>query len=80
MVLAGCSSSKDDGSKAEAASNMASKDRPTSGNPYAKSVQGVLDGRKIYLKYGCAGCPGSQSAVRRTGGRPLGFQSAGLRR
>jgi mono/diheme cytochrome c family protein len=31
---------------------------PSAGNPFAKSAEAVVAGRKIYLKYGCAGCHG----------------------
>ena len=33
-------------------------DKPASGNPFSKSAKSVVEGRKIYLKYGCAGCHG----------------------
>lgn len=32
--------------------------QPASGNPFAKSAESVVEGREIYLKYGCAGCHG----------------------
>jgi cytochrome c(L) len=61
LVVAGCNagSKKDDGAKADpAATGGASKSVETSGNPFAKSAEAVIEGRKIYLKYGCSGCHG----------------------
>jgi mono/diheme cytochrome c family protein len=59
LVLAGCKgASHKEGEKAEAAAKVAAGEGPASGNPYAKSAEAVLHGRKIYLKYGCAGCHG----------------------
>jgi len=57
-VLAGCNAapSKDEGKKAEP--TTAAKSAETSGNPFAKSAEAVVDGRKLYLKYGCSGCHG----------------------
>jgi mono/diheme cytochrome c family protein len=61
LLLAGCqdASSKDDGKKAAPAAKVVvlGADNP-GGNPFAKSVEAVLDGRKIYLTNGCAGCHG----------------------
>jgi len=31
---------------------------PVTSNPFAKSAEAVIEGRKVYLKYGCAGCHG----------------------
>jgi mono/diheme cytochrome c family protein len=59
LLLGGCKGgSKNDGAKAEPAAKVASGGAPASGNPFAKSVEAVLEGRKIFLKYGCAGCHG----------------------
>lgn len=33
-------------------------DRSLPGNPYARSVGAVLEGRALFLKYGCSGCHG----------------------
>lgn len=59
VVLAGCKSGeqKDEG-KASAAAKVTLPTDPAAGNPFAKSEDAVLEGRKIYLKYGCAGCHG----------------------
>jgi len=57
LLLAACNGSKDD-AKAQSAAKVTAAEAPTSGNPFAKSVDAVIDGRKIYLKYGCAGCHG----------------------
>lgn len=58
--LAGCkgSSQNAEGAKAEPAATGAVADRSLPGNPFAKSVQAVVEGRKLYLKYGCSGCHG----------------------
>jgi mono/diheme cytochrome c family protein len=60
LVFAGCNASqKDDGAKSgSAAKAAAAAETPPSGNPYAKSVDAVVEGRALYLKYGCAGCHG----------------------
>jgi mono/diheme cytochrome c family protein len=49
---------KDKGAKGAPVVTEAVADRTLSGNPFAKSVQAVVDGRKIYLKQGCSGCHG----------------------
>jgi mono/diheme cytochrome c family protein len=58
--LSGCkgSSHKEEGTKAEPASKVAAAADPAGGNPFAKSAEAVLEGRKLYLKYGCSGCHG----------------------
>ena len=59
--LTGCkdSSNKHKIAKAAAAAPTGPvADRSLSGNPFAKSVEAVLAGRKLYLKYGCSGCHG----------------------
>jgi mono/diheme cytochrome c family protein len=58
--LAGCkeSSRKHKPAKAAPASTTPVADRSLPGNPFAKSVEAVLAGRKLYLQYGCAGCHG----------------------
>lgn len=64
LVFAGCNASKNDGAKAEgaakaeAAGKAAAAEKPPSGNPFAKSEDAVIEGRALYLKYGCAGCHG----------------------
>ena len=61
VLLAGCNtpSHKEEGAKAEpAAATGAVADRSLSGNPFAKSAMAVVDGKKLYLKYGCSGCHG----------------------
>jgi mono/diheme cytochrome c family protein len=58
LLLAACKGSSQDDAKGKSAAKVATAEAPVSGNPFAKSVEGVLDGRKIYLKYGCAGCHG----------------------
>jgi mono/diheme cytochrome c family protein len=57
--LAGCQAQKDDGAKAAPAAKVAvgGADNP-GGNPFAKSVEAVLEGRKLYLTTGCVGCHG----------------------
>src|SRR5262245_60930771 len=61
VLLAGivaCKGSKnDDGAKAEPAPKLAPGERASS-NPFSKSAEAVVEGRKIYLKNGCAGCHG----------------------
>jgi len=58
LIVVGCkgSSAKDEGAKAGPAASA--KSTETSGNPFAKSAEAVVEGRKIFLKYGCAGCHG----------------------
>jgi len=58
LVLAACNGSKDDDKRGDHSAKLATAEAATSGNPFAKSVDAVIDGRKIYLKYGCAGCHG----------------------
>ena len=60
LVLAGCQSNshKDEGANGEVAPKVVMPADPSAGNPFAKSADAVIDGRKIYLKYGCAGCHG----------------------
>src|SRR4051812_32563635 len=58
LVLAACNGSKDDAKNDGHTAKVATAEAAPSGNPFAKSVDAVLDGRKIYLKYGCAGCHG----------------------
>jgi mono/diheme cytochrome c family protein len=58
--LAGCkdSSHKHKTAKAAPAPTGPVADRSLSGNPFAKSAEAVLAGRKLYLKMGCSGCHG----------------------
>lgn len=58
LALAGCNSSKNDGANSEAHAKAAPAAKQVEGNPYATSVEAVIEGRKLYLKYGCAGCHG----------------------
>ena len=60
LLIAGCkdSSKQQEGAKAGSASNEAVADRSLKGNPFAKSVQAVVDGKRLYLKNGCSGCHG----------------------
>jgi len=58
LFFVGCkgSSAKDEGGTAAPA--PAAKGAETTGNPFAKSAEAVVEGRKVYLKMGCAGCHG----------------------
>jgi mono/diheme cytochrome c family protein len=60
LVLAGCKSDSknNDGAQASAAKIVVGGADMPGGNPFAKSADAVIEGRKIYLKYGCAGCHG----------------------
>jgi cytochrome c(L) len=59
VVLVGCKgSSKDEGTKGESGAKVAAAEGHASGNPFAKSAEAVVEGRKIYLKNGCSGCHG----------------------
>lgn len=62
-ALAGCkgSSHDADGAKAEGSQTGAPKLAPgerASSNPFSKSVEAVVEGRKLFLKNGCSGCHG----------------------
>jgi mono/diheme cytochrome c family protein len=59
-ALAGCKggSHKDEGAKAATAPAGPVADRSLAGNPFAKSAPAVIEGRKLYLKYGCSACHG----------------------
>jgi mono/diheme cytochrome c family protein len=58
LALAACQSDKkDDGAKGEAHAKVTPA-APVEGNPFANSEDAVLEGRKLYLNYGCAGCHG----------------------
>jgi len=58
--LAGCqgSSQKEEGKQAGPVATAAAGGKRASTNPFSKSVDAVLEGRKLYLTYGCAGCHG----------------------
>jgi mono/diheme cytochrome c family protein len=57
--LAGCKGSKkNEGARADSAPTGPVADRSLSGNPFAKSAAAVVEGRKIFLKFGCAACHG----------------------
>jgi mono/diheme cytochrome c family protein len=61
VLLVGCQggSHKEEGAKADPVANaVGSKGVEGSGNPFAKSVEAVMEGRKVFLQYGCAGCHG----------------------
>jgi len=60
LVLAACQSDshKPEGANGEVAAKVVMPKDPSEGNPFAKSVDAVLEGRAIYLKNGCAGCHG----------------------
>jgi mono/diheme cytochrome c family protein len=60
VLIAGCKDSpnKEAGTKDATATNEAVADRSLPGNPYAKSAQAVIDGKRLYLKNGCSGCHG----------------------
>lgn len=59
LVLAACGSKKDDGAKAAPpAAKGPVADRSLPGNPFAKSMEAVVEGKKLYLKNGCSGCHG----------------------
>jgi mono/diheme cytochrome c family protein len=58
LALTGCQSSKnEDGANSQAHAKTTSG-VAVEGNPFAQNVDAVIEGRKIYLKYGCAGCHG----------------------
>jgi len=54
VVACNGSSHKDEGDSAA----PAAKSGDASSNPFAKSTDAVIEGRKIFLKYGCSGCHG----------------------
>lgn len=56
--LLGCTSKGDGANALDRSSKVTAADQPASGNPLAKSVESVIEGRKLYLQYGCAGCHG----------------------
>src|ERR1700712_5692321 len=58
LLFVGCKESPTKDEAGKAAPAAAAKSTETSGNPFAKSGEAVVDGRKIYLKMGCAGCHG----------------------
>jgi mono/diheme cytochrome c family protein len=60
LLLTGCDSGSKtgDGTKPESAAKVAAAAPPASGNPFAKSVEAVIEGRKLFLSYGCAACHG----------------------
>jgi mono/diheme cytochrome c family protein len=60
LVLGGCKdgSHNDEGAGAATAPTGPVADRSLPGNPFAKSVAAVVEGRKLYLKYGCSACHG----------------------
>lgn len=55
-LLVGCKSSSDEGAKEGAAAPLVTS--PNGGNPFAASVDAVVEGRQLYLQYGCSGCHG----------------------
>ncbi|HEU4733483.1 MAG TPA: cytochrome c [Kofleriaceae bacterium] len=59
LLLAGCNASqKDEGAKGESAAKVSPSGERASSNPFSKSAEAVLEGRKLYLKNGCSGCHG----------------------
>jgi mono/diheme cytochrome c family protein len=60
LLLIGCkgSSPGEGDSKTEPAAKVTASTGPVTSNPFAKSAEAVIEGRKVYLKYGCAGCHG----------------------
>ena len=60
VVAAACkgSAQKDEDAKPKADPLEAVPDRSLKGNPFAKSPQAVVQGKKLYLKNGCPGCHG----------------------
>ncbi len=61
LLVAACSGQKDEGGKGEKAKAdplEAVPDRSLQGNPFAKSPQAVVQGKKLYSKTGCPGCHG----------------------
>jgi mono/diheme cytochrome c family protein len=60
LLFAGCDagSKTGDGTKTESAAKVAAAAPPASGNPFAKSAEAVVEGRKLFLNYGCAACHG----------------------
>jgi len=63
LFVAACTGSehKDEagGGSAAPKTNEAVADRSLTGNPYAKSAMAVVEGKKLFLKSGCAGCHGA---------------------
>jgi len=59
-LLIACKGSppKDGDPKGQSAPKVAASSGPATSNPFATSAEAVIDGRKVYLKYGCAGCHG----------------------
>ncbi len=59
LILAACngSSHKDQGAKADPG-GFAKAAEASGNNPFAQSADAVIEGRKIYLTYGCSGCHG----------------------
>ncbi len=57
LVLSGC---KDDAPQQAAGEGavLPCKSTGGEGNPFAKCVDAVVEGRKLYLTYGCVGCHG----------------------
>jgi len=57
LLLAGCkgASQKAEGTNGGSA---AAAETPASGNPFARRAEAVVEGRKLYLQNGCAGCHG----------------------
>jgi mono/diheme cytochrome c family protein len=61
LLLAACKGDSQDDAKAgkpAAGAAGAAKGAEGSGNPFAKSAESVVEGKKLYLKYGCSGCHG----------------------
>src|ERR1700760_1852105 len=60
LLVAACngSSNKDSGATGSGSAAPAAKNVDPSTNPFSKSTDAVIEGRKIFLKYGCSRCPG----------------------
>ena len=58
LLLAACNASSNADDKGSVAAKLAPDDVPPGTNPFAKHAEAVVEGRKIYLKYGCSACHG----------------------
>jgi len=58
LLLAACNASSKAEDNGSVAAKVAQDDVPPGTNPFAKHAEAVVEGRKVYLKYGCAACHG----------------------
>src|SRR5689334_73982 len=61
LVLAACKDGKDSDGKKQTGAKVtaaAAAATPPGTNPFSTNIDAVIEGRAIYLKYGCAGCHG----------------------